>query len=90
MKYQIDIKSILIGFLTAALLVSTIAFRQDTANRPGKYQTATRENGTIILDTQSGSFITASIRDFGRVQWIKGDFDETYRVSKDNKKESKN
>jgi len=89
MKFQLDIKSIMIGFLTATLMVSTIAFREDTANKPGKFQTATSEHGTIILDTQTGSFITATVRDFGKVQWIKGDFDETYKVSKDNKKESK-
>jgi hypothetical protein len=90
MKYNLDTKSIVIGFLGAALLISTISFKNTSDGKEGKFQTATGAKGVVILDTQTGSYIIApDINDIGKVQWIKGDFQDTYATGKDNKKLSK-
>lgn len=90
MKYTLDTKSAIIGFLGAALLISTISFKNGNNNdRDGKYTTVVGQEGTVvILDSQNGSYIIApSMKDFGKVQWIKGDFESTHKSGKDNKKE---
>jgi hypothetical protein len=89
MKYNVDIKSLIIGFLGAALLISSIGFKNNGDGKEGKFQAATGDKGVIILDTQTGSYIVAPfITDVGKVQWVKGDFYKTYESGKDNKKES--
>lgn len=87
MKIEIDIKSMLIGFLGAALLVSVVSFRGAEEQKSGKFQTVVSEKAVVILDTETGAYIIApEIRDFGQVQWVKGDFYKTYQVGRDNKK----
>ena len=88
MKHQLDIKSILIGFLSAALLITTISFKNNGNEQDGKFKALTGENGIVILDTQTGAYIlTPFVQTSGRMEWIKGDFYNTHNASKDNKKE---
>jgi hypothetical protein len=89
MKITLDLKSIIIGFLGAALLLSIISFKNNGDENEGKFKTVMNENGLVILDSQTGAYIVApSMRDVGRVQWIKGDFYSTHKTGKDNKKEN--
>lgn len=88
MKHQVDIKSVLIGFLGAALLISTISFKNNGEEQDGKFKAVIGEKGIVILDTQTGAYIlTPYIQTPGKMDWIKGDFYNTHKVSKDNKKE---
>ena len=89
MKYQVDIKSILIGFLSAALLISTISFKNNGDEQDGKFKAVIGEIGIVILDTQTGAYIlTPNVQIAGKMDWIKGDFYNTHKVSKDNKREN--
>ena len=89
MKITLDLKSIMIGFLGAALLVSIISFKNNNDENEGKFKTVMGEQGIVILDSQTGAYIIAPLmRDFGKVQWIKGDFYNTHKTGKDNKKEN--
>jgi hypothetical protein len=82
MKDQLDIKSIAIGFLSAALLISTFSFKNDNSVNDRKYQTAIGESGIIILNTETGAYLINT--DATNSGWRKGDFENTFRVSKDN------
>lgn len=79
----------MIGFLGTALLVSIISFKNNSDENEGKFKTVIGEQGIVILDSQTGAYIIApAMRDFGKVQWIKGDFYSTHKTGKDNKKEN--
>lgn len=80
MKYQIDLKSILIGFLSAALLIGTISFKEETFEKEGRYQTSVAESGVVILDTKTGAYIMSG--NLFNYDWKKGDFSTTHSVSK--------
>lgn len=87
MKYTLDVKSTVIGFLGAALLISTIGFKNTSEEKDGKFKAVIGEKGIVMLDTQTGAYIIAPyISEVGKVTWIKGDFYETHKVSIDNKK----
>ncbi len=89
MKYQVDIKSVLIGLLGAALLISIISFKNNGSEQDGRFSTVIGEKGVVILDTQTGAYIvTPYIQSSGKMEWIKGDFYNTHKASKDNKKET--
>lgn len=79
----------MIGFLGTALLVSIISFKNNSDENEGKFKTVIGEQSIVILDSQTGAYIIApAMRDFGKVQWIKGDFYSTHKTGKDNKKEN--
>jgi len=80
MKHQLDFKSILIGFLSAASLIGAFSFKEDNSDKEGRYQTTAAEGGTIILDTKTGAFIISS--NFFNSNWRKGDFATTFNASK--------
>ena len=83
MKYQVDIKSILIGFLSAALLIGIFSFKDQSSEKEGRYQTAVGEKGVVILDTKTGAYIVNTYltdRD-----WRKGDFSNPHQLSKSGK-----
>nr|WP_068888828.1 hypothetical protein [Pedobacter panaciterrae] len=88
MRITLDIKSMIFGFMAAGLILIAFSFKNGQNDQPGKYRTTIGEKGGIvILDTETGAYIIApEIRDFGKVQWIKGDFNATYQTGKDNKK----
>jgi hypothetical protein len=89
MKITLDLKSIMIGFLGTTLLVSMISFKNNSDENEGKFKTVMGEQGIVILDSQTGAYIIAPImREAGKVQWIKGDFYNTHKTGKDNKKEN--
>lgn len=79
----------MIGFLGTALLVSIISFKNNSDENEGKFKTVIGEQGIVILDSQTGAYIVApTMREAGKVQWIKGDFYNTHKTGKDNKKEN--
>jgi len=82
MKNQLDIKSTVIGFLSAALLIAIFSFKSSNTESGGKFQTDVSENGVIILDTESGAYIIAT--DMTGYHWTKGNFANTHQISKDN------
>ncbi|MDT0642831.1 hypothetical protein RM553_08310 [Zunongwangia sp. F363] len=84
MKIQLDIKSTIIGFLSAALLIATFSFKSSNAWVGGKFQTEVSEKGVIILDTETGAYIMTS--DMRGYDWNKGNFTNTHQISKDNTK----
>ncbi|EDM38851.1 hypothetical protein PBAL39_22300 [Pedobacter sp. BAL39] len=108
MNHKLDLKSMIIGFLGAALLIS-FSFTNDKSSKDtvdtrnginemkssnagenGRYQTIIRDRMTLILDTQTGKYIIGvDVKDFGKVTWVKGDFESTYNTGLDNKKEIK-
>jgi len=90
MKVTLDTKSILIGFLGAALLLTAFSFKQNSDDQEGKYRTTMVDKGVIILDTQNGDYIfTPYLPASGKVEWYKGSFQNTHSVSADNTKISK-
>jgi hypothetical protein len=80
MKYQVDVKSILIGFLSAALLIGAFSFKEETSQKEGRYQTSVAESRVVILDTKTGAYIMSM--NLSNYNWQKGDFSTTYSVSK--------
>lgn len=75
----LDVKSTLIGFLGAALLISIFGFNKATHESPGRYQASSSEEGIIILDTQNGNYIIDNRSSLsGKTIWTKGDFKDAY------------
>ncbi|MFB9863755.1 hypothetical protein [Rufibacter immobilis] len=85
MKNQIDIKSLLIGFLSAALIIMAFSFKNSTTGQGGRFQAETSETGVIVLDVETGAYIINT--DMTNNKWRKGDFQTTHKVSKDNLQE---
>jgi len=80
MKNQIDLKSLLIGFLGAGLLIATLSFKDSHPENQGRYQTEVSQTGVVILDTQDGSYIMST--ELTNNHWVKGDFYTTHKASK--------
>ncbi len=56
MKQQVDIKSLLIGFLGAALLITAFSFKNQDGVGYQRYITNTTETGVIIIDNKTGEY----------------------------------
>lgn len=82
MKNQLDLKSLIIGFLSAALLIMVFSFKNSSNGQAGRYQTEVGEKGVIVLDVETGAYIING--DLSNMGWRKGDFENTHKVSKDN------
>ena len=82
MRNQVNFKSILIGFFSAALLIAAFSFKQNSTDKEGRYQTAVGESGVVILDTKTGEYIINT--DGTNRGWRKGDFSNTHRIGKAN------
>lgn len=80
MKPQLDFKSILIGFLGAALLLTAFSFKDEGSDQIGRYQTSVAESGVVILDTKTGDYILNLY--LTNKDWKKGNFSENHRTSK--------
>ncbi|ARS38854.1 hypothetical protein CA265_03825 [Sphingobacteriaceae bacterium GW460-11-11-14-LB5] len=91
MKITLDTKSLLLGFLGAGLMFTAISFKNGQDQSIGRYRTQVGASDlVVILDSQTGNYIIApGIRDFGKVQWVKGEFDKTFGTAIDNKREAK-
>ncbi|CAH0147703.1 MULTISPECIES: hypothetical protein [unclassified Pedobacter] len=91
MKITLDTKSLLLGFLGAGLMFTAISFKNGQDQTGGRYRTEVNANNlVVILDTETGNYIIGSgMQSFGKVQWIKGEFDKTFSTALDNKKEPK-
>jgi len=89
MKIALDTKSILIGILATGLCLTIISSKNYDEPTDGRYKTEVNNNNVIvILDTQTGKYIIApEVRDAGKIQWLKGEFQSTFSSAKDNKKE---
>ncbi|WP_181307114.1 hypothetical protein [Rufibacter sp. XAAS-G3-1] len=82
MKTQFDLKSIVIGFLSAALLTMAFSFKNGNTGQGARFVTEVGERGVIVLDTETGAYIINT--DLSNMGWRKGDFETTHKVSKDN------
>ena len=82
----LDLKSLCIGALGVFAIMSLSNFnkpathQQDT-NEIRRYQVATGEKGTVILDTKTGKYIFEGTT-IGRPRWLKGDFEELQNQEK--------
>lgn len=87
MKIQLDLKSAIAGGMAAALLFAILSFRNSGDNTTARFQTVAGAKSIMVLDTHSGAYIVApDMADVGKVQWIKGTFDETFATGIDNKR----
>ena len=82
MKYQVDLKSALIGFLGAVLVIMAFSFKNQDSEENGRYMTSTSTAGVMILDTKTGAYISNT--DYTNRGWKKGDFSNTQRIAKGN------
>ncbi|RZK67222.1 MAG: hypothetical protein EOO92_24450 [Pedobacter sp.] len=73
MKLQLDIKSLVVGFVGAALLITSFSFKDQQDGENGRYTTKRMEYGIIILDTKTGDFIRNS-NSANENNWYKGSF----------------
>ena len=88
MKIVLDTKSLLIGLSVATLAFFTISGKSHSEAENGKFRSEIFNNSVVILNTQNGDYIIApDMRDVGKTQWIKGEFYETFKTGKDNKRE---
>ena len=80
MKITIDMRSLVMGFCAAGLLFMAISFKNGETESKGAYRTTMSEKGIVILNTETGDYIITPLIEFsGRVQWMKGNFANTYR-----------
>ena len=87
MKITLDAKSLLMGFLASGLMFTVISFKSTSDQSKGKFRTEVNDHVVVILDTETGNYIIApSMYDISKIQWIKGEFYETFKTGKDNKK----
>ena len=84
---HLDIRSILIGFLGSALMITAIGFKNSPDENDGRFLASSGEKGIVIVDSQTGAYIIAPYPGpVGKVHWLKGDFESTFKASIDNKK----
>ena len=73
MTLQLDIKSLVVGFVGAALLITSFSFKDQEDGEVGRYTTKRFEYGIIILDTKTGDFIR-NWNSTNENNWYKGSF----------------
>ncbi|MFD2570961.1 hypothetical protein ACFSUS_09975 [Spirosoma soli] len=76
----LDLKSLCIGALGVFAIMSLSNFNKSDTHQQDtgeirRYQVATGEKGTVILDTKTGKYIFEGTT-IGRPRWLKGDFEE--------------
>jgi len=77
---HLDIKSILIGFSGSALIITAISFKNSPDENAGRFQASSGEQGIVIIDSQTGAYIITPYPAIGKIQWIKGDFESTFKA----------
>lgn len=89
MKITLDTKSLLLGFLVAGLMFTAVSFKNAQEQSSGRFHTEVNDHVVVILDSETGNYIIApSMYDTGKIQWLKGEFNQTFKTGKDNKKET--
>ena len=79
MKITLDTKSLIIGFMAAAIVILGFSFKNTEPEKPGKFTTEISTNGMVILNTETGAFIMANgLEGYRQLDWTKGDFDSTF------------
>ncbi|MEZ0484529.1 hypothetical protein [Fibrella aquatica] len=79
LTFSIDLKSVILGGLLAGGVLMLANFKpsdkqeQEPLSQNYRYQAVTGVQGTIILDTKTGKFLTSPNSLF-RVKWDKWDF----------------
>lgn len=80
LTFSIDLKSVALGVALTGGLLTLANFKlsdKPAAQEPGdqnrRYQAVTGQQGTVILDTQTGKFLTYGYL-LNKVKWDKGDF----------------
>lgn len=88
MKITLDTKSILLGILAGGLGLTIISGKNPDTPQQGRYQTEVSNSDVIVIvDTQTGKYIIAPEVKAMKVQWLKGEFQDTFNTGKDNKRE---
>lgn len=84
MKITLDLKSLILGFMAAALIITAFSFKSGETEHNAKYKTTVGEFGMIILDTETGKFIISDrLYTTGKFEWRKGDFTSAFETGKD-------
>ncbi|MDR6786230.1 hypothetical protein ABIE26_004949 [Pedobacter africanus] len=87
MKITLDVKSLLLGVLAAGLMFTAFSFKSTQGQGSGRFSTEVHDHVVVILDTETGHYIIApSMYDVSKIQWLKGEFYDTFKTGKDNKK----
>lgn len=79
LTFSIDLKSVALGVVLTGGLLTLANFKPsdkpapEQGNMNRRYQAVTGAQGTVILDTQTGKFLTYGYL-LNRVKWDKGDF----------------
>ncbi|NID09718.1 hypothetical protein [Fibrivirga algicola] len=79
LTFSIDLKSVALGVVLTGGLLTLVNFKpsdnpaQEPVSQNRRYQAITGDKGTIILDTQTGKFLTYPYS-LVKVKWDKGDF----------------
>lgn len=88
MKITLDTKSLLFGLAIASVGFFMMSSKSQSDQQNGKFRSEIENNQVVILNTENGDYIIApDMRDIGKVQWIKGQFYNTFQTAKDNKKQ---
>lgn len=88
MKIILDTKSLVIGLVTASCAFFAMGNKSQIDSETGKFKTEMRDNVVLTLNTQNGDYLIATdIAELRRNQWIKGEFYQTFKTAKGNKKE---
>ncbi len=88
MKITLDTKSVLIGLAMASFAFFAMGSKSQTDSDTGKFKTEMRDNVVLILNTQNGDYLIATdLGELRRNQWMKGEFYQTFKTAKGNKKE---
>lgn len=86
MKQSLDLKSTMVGFLCAFLLIAIISFKNSVDQMPGRYQAISSERNVVILDTQNGNYMIGDFL-YPKSKLIKGNFESKRLTEEESKKD---
>ena len=67
-------------------MITAIGFKNSPDENDGRFLASSGEQGIVIVDSQTGAYIITPYPNSTKVEWIKGDFESTFKASRDNKK----
>lgn len=78
MKITLDIKSLLIGILSAGLVLTFLSSKNYDTPTEGRFRIEMKDKVIVILDTETGKFLIApQVKESGEIQWEGGYFEHT-------------